>query len=184
MTIPALRRQQTTLLVVDMQERLLAAMEPNKTPELLRQVGILLDGAKALGLSVVSTEQYPKGLGPTVASLREKLAAPPIEKLEFSALANPRAKEAIAGSNASAIILCGVETHVCIYQTARDLCAAGYRVFIPRDAVLSRRESNVLTGLSLCEKAGAIISSVEAVLFDMVGGGGDSSFKEISRLLK
>ena len=184
MTIPALRRQSTTLLLIDLQERLLAAMDPQLAPTLVKQLGVLVEGAKVLGLPVLTTEQYPKGLGPTIASLRERLDEPPIEKLEFSAFANQRARESIMARGAHSVILCGMETHVCVYQTARDLLGYGFHVFIPRDAVLSRKELNVQTGLSLCERAGAVITSVEAVLFELVGSAADPSFKEISRLIR
>jgi nicotinamidase-related amidase len=184
MTIPAIRRQSTTLLLIDIQERLLAAMDPQLAPALVKQLGILVEGAKALGLPVLTTEQYPKGLGPTIALLRERLEEPPLEKLEFSAFANHKVRESILTHGTHSVILCGMETHVCVYQTARDLLGYGFHVFIPRDAVLSRQEQNVQVGLSLCERSGAVITSVEAVLFEMVGSAADPSFKEISRLIR
>jgi nicotinamidase-related amidase len=135
-------------------------------------------------LSVIATEQYPKGLGPTIAPLRERLEAPPLEKVEFSAFANEGARAALLAGGARSIILGGVEAHVCVYQTARDLLAEGFQVFIPREAVLSRTAQNAQVGLALCERAGAVITSVEAVLFELVGSAADKSFKEISRLIR
>jgi nicotinamidase-related amidase len=184
MAIPAIRRQSATLLLIDVQEKLLAAMEPEKAPGFVKQVGTLVDGARVLGIPVVTTGQYPKGLGPTIAPLKEKLSEAPIEKVEFSAFANHQAREALVRRGSHSIIVCGMETHVCVYQTARDLIQYGFQVFLPRDAVLSRRELNVQAGLSLCERSGAILTSVEAVLFEMVGSAADPSFKEISKLIR
>jgi nicotinamidase-related amidase len=182
--ISSLQRQSTTLLLVDIQEKLLAAMDQNEAPSLVRQLGILVDGAKVLGLPILATEQYPKGLGPTIPSLKEKLAEAPIEKMEFSAFANERARDALKAHKTNSVILCGMETHVCVYQTARDLLSHGFHVFIPEEAVLSRRDVNVRVGLGLCERAGAVITSVETILFEMVGSASDKSFKEISRLIR
>jgi hypothetical protein len=184
MTIPVIRRQGTTLLLIDIQEKLLAAMDQDLAPFLLKQLEVLVSSTKILGLPALTTEQYPKGLGPTIASLREKLTEPPIEKLEFSAFANHNARESLLAHNTRSVILCGMEAHVCVYQTARDLLRYGFQVFIPRDAVLSRTEMNLQTGLALCEKSGAVITSVETTLFEMVGSAADPSFKEISRLIR
>jgi nicotinamidase-related amidase len=180
-----LRRSETVLLVVDVQEKLMRAMPAEAGAALLTQISLLLDAARVLGLRVLFTEQYTKGLGPTVASLREKFAEAPLcEKREFSVYQNQAAREALLGMNPGAVIVCGIETHVCVFQTVRDLCAAGHRVLVPEDAVLSRSPSNKAVGLSLIEKAGALRSSVEALLFDLLGSAADPSFKEISRLVR
>lgn len=184
-TFPRLQRDTALLLVIDVQERLLAAMQSEPAREMVRQIGILLDGARALGVPVVATEQYPKGLGPTIPEIAERLGdSPRIEKVEFSVCASVPAREAVVQSGRKQVILCGMEAHVCVYQTACDLLREGFSVYIPRDAVLSRRESNREVGLSLAEKAGALVTSTETVLFEMVGSAKDSAFKEISRLVR
>lgn len=179
-----LERGETLLLVIDLQERLMRAMPEAEGRELVRQVGILIEGAKLLSLPIIATEQYPKGLGQTVPELRARLPEAPIEKLEFSACAKEEAKRAIAASGRGSVLVCGVEAHVCVYQTARDLLGEGFSVFIPEDAVLSRRESNRRVGLRLAEQAGAILTSTETALFELVGSAADPSFKELSRLLR
>jgi nicotinamidase-related amidase len=186
MTIPApLSPSDVALLVIDVQERLMAAMEPAAAEELVRQVGILIDAARALGVPIVATEQYPKGLGPTVPQVRERLGETrPIEKLEFSAGAAAEARSALAALPQRAVIVCGVEAHVCVYQSAVDLLRRGYRVLLPEDAVLSRREQNRQVGLALSERAGAERTSVEAALFSLIGGAHHPAFKAISRLVR
>jgi nicotinamidase-related amidase len=184
MLIPVIRRQSAALLVIDVQEKLLAAMEPSLAPGLVKQVGTLIDGAKVLGLPVLATEQYPKGLGPTVPSLRERLTDAPFEKMEFSSFGNAATRDALLARRVQSIVVCGMETHVCVYQTVRDLVKQGFSVFLPKDAVLSRSALNVETGLALCERAGAVLTSVEAVLFEMVKSAADPSFKEISKLIR
>lgn len=179
------RRDETLLIVVDVQERLLGAMPAGEVPALLRQVGILIDAARVLGLPVLLTEQYTRGLGPTAEALLARVqASERLEKLEFSVYQNEAARQRIHQHAPKTAIVCGVEAHVCVYQTARDLAGAGLRVIVPEDAVLSRHEKNRRAGLHLIEAAGGLCSSVEAVLFDLVGRASDPCFKEISKLVK
>lgn len=184
----SLEREHTLLLVVDIQERLAAAMNPAGLERLLHNTDILLSGALRLGLPVLATEQYPKGLGPTVPALRERLQAAEvalIEKLTFSCLGAPEVEARLdALEEHDTVILVGVEAHVCVYQTALELLARGLRVHVPADAVLSRTESNLATGLRLCERAGAVVTSTETVLFQLLGRAGTDEFKELSKLVK
>ena len=148
---------------------------------------ILLDTAKELGVRVLVSEQYPKGLGPTVAPLAARLAAmgvTPYEKLDFDACGEPRMGRAIADADPRAVVVVGMESHVCVFQTARELVRRGYPTFVVDDAVASRQEDNRLAGLSLCERAGAIRTVTEAVVFDLVGRAGTPAFKVISKLVK
>ncbi len=178
-----LERDRAVVLVVDVQERLLAAMPEGARAPLLRATQALVEGAKQLKVPVLATEQYPKGLGPTVPALRDALPGAPHEKLDFSCAAVPAVKDAL-GSGPRQVVLCGMETHVCVFQTARDLAALGHQVFVAEDAVASRTEANRRVGLSLMERGGAIVTSTEAVLFDLLGRAGTPEFKAVSALVK
>ena len=172
-----LGRNDTAILVVDMQERLAAAMAPDALALLIKRVATLIEGAKALGLPLVVTEQYPKGLGPTVGALREKLGeVKPVEKLRFSALVESVRRQLAGRKN---VVVAGMETHVCVFQTVRDLVDAGLRPVVCVDAVLSRFAADREAGLQLSRDAGATLSSVEAVLFDLLVEAGTPEFKRI-----
>jgi nicotinamidase-related amidase len=177
----------TALLVVDVQERLASAMPPDALAELHRAARILVEGARLLQVPVFFTEQYPKGLGATTSPLDVALAqasAARFEKLSFSAWAAAGFSAALRLSGASSVVLIGMEAHVCVYQTARDLVNAGYDVHVPLDGVASRRGDHRETGLALCERAGAVRTTSETVLFDWLGQAGSEVFKEIARLLR
>jgi nicotinamidase-related amidase len=174
------RRELGALLVIDLQERLAAAMPPERLARVVARTRAAIEGAKALGLPVVVTEQYPKGLGPTVKELAALLPAP-IEKLTFSALV-PEVLVALAPR--TDILVVGMETHVCVFQTVRALTAAGLTPYLARDAVLSRDEQDFQAGLELCRDAGAVITSVEAALFDAMVRAGTPEFKLVSAAVK
>jgi len=177
-----LKREDTALLVVDVQERLAAAMEPEPLSEVLSRLGALIEGARVLGLPIVATEQYPKGLGPTLPSIRERLVdVPVIEKLRFSSL-DDKVRARFSGRRN--VVLAGMETHVCVYQTVRDLVLEGRHPVVCMDAVISRKALDRQVGLELARAAGATLSSVEAVLFDLLGVAGTPEFKKISAAVK
>lgn len=176
----------TVLLVVDVQEKLCGAMPPAARAAVEANARILIEGAKLLGLPVFVSEQYPRGLGPTLASLTAALPAGvrPFEKATFSCAQVPSFVEALAATGRRQLVLCGMETHVCVFQTARELARGGVDVHVASDAVCSRTEANRATGLSLLERAGATLSSTEAVLFDLLGSAANPAFKAISALVK
>ena len=177
-----LKREDTALLVVDTQEQLAAAMEQEALSQLLSRLGALIEGARVLGLPIAVTEQYPKGLGQTVPSIRERLGdVPVIEKLRFSAL-DDRVRARFSGRRY--VVVAGMETHICVYQTVRDLVLEGRHPVVCMDAVLSRRAVDRQAGLELARAAGATLSSVEAVLFDLLGVAGTPEFKKISAAVK
>ena len=180
----ALDRSRALMLLVDVQERLCTAMNPEALAQLQRNAGVLLRASRRLGLPIVATEQYPKGLGRTLAPLRELLEEPPMEKMEFSCGANQGIARHILGTGRRQIVVAGMEAHVCVFQTVRDLRRGGFEVFLAQDAVISRAPSNRETGLRLCEKAGATLTSTETVLFDLLGTAGTAEFKELSALIK
>jgi nicotinamidase-related amidase len=175
------------LLVVDVQERLASAMPPPAMSQLVTNATLLLEAARLLGVSAVASEQYPKGLGSTVAPIAEKLRAlgvQPIDKLTFDACSEPRVAEVIARRSPRAVVLLGLETHVCVLQTACELARRGYDVRVVGDAVASRREDHRAMGLSLCERAGAFVMPAETVVFDWMQRAGTAEFKAISKLLR
>ncbi len=174
----------TAFLVVDVQERLAAAMPKDTLERLVANVGIVLDAAKHLGVHVLASEQYPRGLGPTLAAIAEKLPSPPMPKMTFDAcsdLAIARALESLAPRT---VIVAGMESHVCVFQTARELVKRGHRTIVLADAVASRREENRALGLALCEKVGAAIAPTETVLFDLLERAGTDAFKAVSKLVR
>lgn len=182
----ALDRDKAVLLVIDVQERLGSAMAPEQFARLVKNTKTLVEGAKILGMPVYATEQYPKGLGPTVADVRSVLPedAPPIEKLAFSCGAVKELARRLYVSGRRQVVIAGMETHVCVFQTVRDLTVGGYQPFVARDAVCSRTTENHETGLALMRETGATISSTEAVLFDLLGAAGTPEFKAISPMLR
>jgi isochorismate hydrolase len=180
----ALDRSEALLLVIDVQQKLASAMDPRALAQLEKNAAVLIRAAKRLDVPIVATEQYPKGLGPTVSSLRELLPADPMTKLEFSCGASKPIAREILGTGRRQAIVVGMESHVCVFQTVRDLLRGGFSVFIAQDAVISRTEANRAVGLHLCEKAGATLSSTEAILFDLLGVAGTPEFKELTALIK
>lgn len=177
----------TLLLVVDVQEKLAAAMPEDALSMLLKNAGILLDAASALGVRVVATEQYPKGLGPTLPPLAERLEAAcvsPMVKMTFDACSDLAIARAISETAPRAVVVFGMEAHVCVFQTARELVKRGYETHVVADAVTSRREDNRRLGLALCERAGAIVTGTETVVFDFLGKAGTETFKALSKLIR
>lgn len=176
----------SVVLVIDVQEKLAAAMPEERMKDLVRAGTVLLEAAALLGARVIATEQYPAGLGKTITPIADKLqSATRLEKLDFSACddaAFARAYAAI-GSPRTAIVL-GMETHVCVYQTVRELGNRGIDVHVVRDGVASRRDDHRETGLELCRAAGAIITTMETVVFDWLGRAGTAEFKQLSRMIR
>ena len=175
------------VLVVDVQDRLAKAMPQAAMDRLVASTLVLLEAARLLGVPVVATEQYPKGLGPTVAPLGEKLrelGVTPIDKMTFDACGEPRVARAVAAQAARAVVLVGMETHICVFQTARELCRRGMTVHVAADAVASRRDDDRTLGLALCERAGAYATGTETVVFDWLERAGSDAFKAISKLVR
>ena len=178
-----LQKDDVSLLVIDVQERLCAAMEKDACERMVRRTVAAIEGAKALSVPVIATEQYPKGLGPSVLKVVEALGrVKPVEKVDFSCGAVPDIVSALG--QRKQVLIAGMETHVCVFQTVRDLVDKGYAPFVCVDAVLSRTEEDRRVGLELCRDAGAVITSVEAALFDLLGKAGTPEFKRVSAAVK
>lgn len=176
-----MNREDTALLVVDVQEKLLPWIRNRQ--QLVWNIRRLIDGAKLLGLPVAGTEQYPQGLGPTVAELAERLGPIP-SKLDFSAAVCQEIFEPLRAQNVDKILLTGIEAHVCVQQTVLDLLADGWQVYVAVDAVGSRRELDYRTALERVHSAGAVLTSTEAALFEWCRVAGTPEFKQISRLVR
>ncbi|MEQ9619646.1 MAG: hydrolase [Deltaproteobacteria bacterium] len=181
-----LKREDTSLVVVDMQERLMSAMPEINSSSAVKNVKILLESARILDMPVNITEQYPKGLGPTIEDIKESVGDGfnPIEKVVFSCARVEEFKSALNDLGRSSVLLAGVETHVCVLQTAIDLVNEGYGVYVPADAVVSRKELDWRKGIELMERAGAVVGTTEAFLFQLLERAGTDEFKQISRLVR
>lgn len=178
---------QTLVAVIDIQDGLAPAMEPTRMADVTRGVPLLLTAAKLLGAPVLATEQYPKGLKTTILPVLEKLdelGVPRFEKTAFSAAEVPEVQRRIEQLSPKTVIVVGMETHVCVYQTVRDLRAKGLEVMVPVDAVASRRDEDRAVGLDLCQRSGAIPTSIETVVFDWLGRAGTDVFRTVSKLLR
>lgn len=175
------------VVVVDVQDKLARAMPQERLQAIERSARILLGAARELGASALYTEQYPKGLGPTLPSLAPELeasAALRFEKLEFSACGAEGFEAALAERGIRSVILLGMETHVCVWLTARDLLEKGYAVHVPIDGVASRRDDHREAGLDLCRKANATVTTSETVAFDWLKRAGSDAFKKVSALVR
>lgn len=173
------------LVVIDVQERLCAAMNPEVLAQLVRNTGILLDSAQELSVPVIFTEQYVKGLGPTLPELKGKApAAACHEKLSFSCCGNQDFVRQIRESGRTQIVICGMETHVCVLQTVIDLLDGGLNVNLVSDAVMSRSNDNRQTAIDAMTQAGAVPTSTESVVFQWLKVAGTDAFKKVSKLVK
>ncbi len=174
-----LKPDRTTLVIVDVQEGFRRAIPDFE--RVAKATATLIEGAEVLGVPIVITEQYPKGLGETASEVAEQLpeGTEPLEKVRFSAA---EADGFDLGGRDQALV-CGIETHVCVSQTAIDLLEADVEVQVPLDGVGSRTEENKRVGLHKMERAGAILTSVEAALFELLGGAGTDEFKRVQKLI-
>ena len=171
-------------VVVDIQAKLLPAMND---PELvLNRAQMLVKGMNELGVPVVVTEQYPQGLGNTVPELSELFAenTQVIAKTSFSCFGEDAFAKAMDIEKRPVMIICGIESHVCVAQTALDALNAGYKVFIAADAVNSRKSSDLDTALSQLRHAGCTVASAEAILFMLLKSAKHPAFKAISKLVR
>jgi nicotinamidase-related amidase len=180
-----LQPARAVLVVIDVQEKLCAAMDENALRQLTRNAGILLESAADLGVPVMFTEQYVKGLGSTLAELKSRApAASCFEKLTFSCCGNEAFIKQLKQSGRTQVIVSGMETHVCVLQTVIELLADGFDVHIVKDAVLSRSSDNKQTAIEAMVLAGAVPASTESVVFQLLKIAGTESFKKLSKLVK
>jgi nicotinamidase-related amidase len=176
-------RAKTALAVIDIQERLLPAIF--EAERVVQNTVRLIKGAKALGIPVLVTEQYKKGLGNTTPAVAAEIAGiAQMEKVAFSACGASGFNEALKAKNLCDVVLCGIEAHVCVSQTCLDLLDNRLRVFAVADAISSRTAENHRIGIERMRHAGAVIVSTELVLFELLEKAGTEEFKQILTLVK
>ena len=176
--------EKTGLLIVDVQEKLFPHVE--RPCEVMEKIHLLIKGVKLLQLPIIVTEQYPQGLGPTLKSISdligEPLKIPP--KTSFSAPADHETRKMIESTGRTQWIVAGIEAHVCVLQTVRDLLEAGQEVVVVNDAISSRSIFDFSTAIAEMRDMGARISSTETVLFELFHDAKHPQFKAFSALLK
>jgi len=172
------------LVVIDVQEKLVPAMDRSLFHQVRGNIDMLVKGCSELDVPVIATEQYSKGLGHTVPELSDACSRAVIEKTSFGCCGEPSFLEKIEELGTSQVIVTGMEAHVCVYQTVLGLLEAGYRVHVVRDAVCSRGRIDFETAVDNFREAGAVVTTAETVLFQMVGDATSPAFKPISKLVK
>lgn len=178
-----LASDETLLLVVDIQERL--AQSVHDAEQVVRNVSKLIRACHLLEVPVLCTEQYPRGLGRTVASLKELMGEEdPVEKITFSCCATDTFMRRLRSFNRNDVLVVGMEAHVCVYQTSVELLEFGYNVHLVADAVSSRTEGNRDIGIRCIEKAGGNLTSTEMVIFELQRVAGGERFKALSKIIK
>ncbi|CAA7616667.1 Isochorismatase hydrolase [Magnetospirillum sp. LM-5] len=173
----------SSLLIVDVQQNLGPVMADPRA--VYRGCSLLLRGAARLDIPVTLSEQYPKGLGPTMGELLE--LTPPdsvVEKIHFSCAAEPAIKDRLDGFNRKQVVVAGIEAHVCVLQTAIGFHQAGYQVFVVADACSSRLAANHQAAMARMAAAGLSVVTVEMVLFEWLHRAATPEFKDLSRLIK
>jgi nicotinamidase-related amidase len=173
----------TLLLVIDVQGKL--ARIVHESDARIKNISALIRGMKILGVPVLATEQYPQGIGGTIEEISAHFEnVPLITKDTFSCCGEPAFIERLQTYAHPNIVLCGIETHVCVYQTARDLLRFGYEVHVVTDAVSSRTETNWKLGIRKMEALGTILTGTEMFLFELLEKSGTEQFKAISKLVR
>jgi nicotinamidase-related amidase len=183
MSAMLIERDKSCLLVVDVQEKLAAAvMDP---AAVIGNSAILLRAAARLGIPVVVSEQYPQGLGPTVPALAGLVPeSARVGKLSFSCAADPGLQDRIKATSRSVLVICGMEAHVCVLQSALGFQAAGYRTVVVADAVSSRAPANRDAALQRLRENAVEVVTTEMVVFEWLGQAGTPEFKELSKLIR
>jgi nicotinamidase-related amidase len=181
-----LHAAKSSLLLIDVQERLLPAMA--MPDQVVAKSAILLEAARALAVPILASEQYPKGLGRTVEALRGPLGNGPVfEKLAFSCWRDEAMKAHLIGLHEAGrpqVVMAGIEAHVCVLQTAVDLVQAGFGVFVVADAVSSRAPQSVALAVDRMRACGIAVVNAEMALFELLGRAGTPEFKAVSRLVR
>lgn len=179
-----LRQDDTLLVVVDMQEPFLRSIWERE--RLVKNVTILLEAARLLRLPIVPTEQNADRLGGSIPEVAKRLPSlcVPFQKMSFSCCSDDAFMSEVQRSGHRQVLLCGIEAHICIAQTALDLLANGYQVHVAADAVSSRTQSNWQIGLNRVERAGGILTSTEAAVYELLQEAGTADFREMLEFLK
>ncbi len=178
-----IKTEDAIAIAIDFQEKLMPAIKNRE--EVLKNSSILLRGLKALEVPVLVTQQYTKGLGESVEEIKDALGDfTPFDKITFSVYQNAGVREALEMSGRKNVIICGTEAHVCVLQSVIDLREAGYNVVLVEDCIGSRRKDNKKTGVQRALSEGALLTSYEAILFELTQTAKSPCFKTISNLVK
>jgi len=178
-----LKIENTTLLIVDIQGNLAHSMHGKEL--LFKNVQKLIKGIQILGIPILWVEQNPRGLGPTIPEIADLLSnIQPISKMSFSSCRNDRFVQALNALNRKQVLIAGIETHVCVYQTAAELVDIGYDVQVVTDAVSSRNIKNKEIGLQRMRDSGVSLTSVETALFELLKVAEGEQFREILKIVK
>ncbi len=181
-----LDRERTALVVIDVQERLFPAMDADHREEVMRNIKVLTATARRLNLGTLVTEQYPKGLGHTLQELKDALpvGVQPVEKVAFSCQGVEAFRSRLTATGARQVLIAGIEAHVCVLMSALDLLAEGYAVHIVADAVTSRTQANWRLAMAQLRQAGAVVTTTETVLFQLLRQADTDDFRELARLIR
>lgn len=176
--------ENTLFVLIDIQERLVTML--NKQEPVVKATSTLVNAASIMNIPTILTEQYPQGLGKTVFDVTSVMddSTPVIEKTSFSAMQTPEFAEKLKSYGKKNIVIGGIETHICVYQTAVDLIKEGFNVVVAKDACASRSSDCFKTGIQLMKDAGATISNVEVVLFELLKTSKNPYFKAVQALIK
>lgn len=176
-------RDQSALLLIDIQEKILNVM---RSPEVVVKNSLkLIRGFKTLNIPIFYTEQYPKGLGPTTSELTPELEGlSPIQKMSFSCFGAGNFFQRLVDNNVKQVVVAGIEAHVCVQQTVLDLVANGFQVNVAADACSSRTEIDYKIALDRMRHHGAEITTAESVLFELLNLCGTDEFKTVSKIVK
>lgn len=178
-----LQKQKTALLVIDIQERILSVI--HEVENVIQNTLKLINGFNIMNLPIYYTEQYPKGLGITEARIKEALGSnEAIQKLTFSCYGAVNLFDEMKEKNIEQVVVCGIESHVCVQQTVLDLLANGFQVNVAYDSVSSRRKSDYEISIARMRSNGAEILGTESVLFELLNACGTEEFKAVSKLVK
>lgn len=175
--------ENTALVVIDVQEKLTRVMYQRE--KLVDNLQKLLRGIQVFGIPIIVTEQYPKGLGATIPEIAQLISnTQPLPKLSFSCHGDEKFARKLEALGRKQVLVSGIESHVCIYQTVRDLISSGYEVHVVTDSVSSRTLENREIGLNMMSRMGAVLTSTEAVLFELLKIANGERFQAISQIVK
>ena len=176
-------KEDTVLVAIDFQEKLMPAMSNGEETE--ERAAKLIGGMKVFDIPAIVTQQYTKGIGPTTAKIVEALGDfEHVEKTSFSAMRTQEFKDRLAATGRKNVVICGVEAHICVLQTALQLMDEGYNVYLVVDCIDSRNENDKMWGISRMGDAGAVITTYESVLYEILQDSREEGFKAISAIVK
>ena len=178
--------EKSQLVIIDIQERLASAMPEKVMQNVNTNVGRLLQAANLMDVATISSEQYPKGLGATVEDIESLLPTSTrcVEKTCFACTGDSDFRHHLSLKRRPQVILCGIETHICVLQTAIELVKEGFEVFVVEDAVCSRNKQNHSNAIERLRQAGVIITNTESVMFEWLRDASHEHFKAISKLIR